>query len=122
MDTAPVARDIIEIFERHGEWRQAESERLLSAEARIPETERTAVTARNAYHHGKEMVQYWGFVSVDTRYPPLTLISAKSYGSILGATLAAMYPDRIKRAVLDGVADSHDCRFADGRLGCNFTD
>lgn len=38
------------------------------------------------------MVQYWGF----------------SYGTILGATLSAMYPDRIQRAILDGVADSHD--------------
>ena len=32
----------------------------------------------------------------------------QSYGSILGATLSAMFPERIKRAVLDGVADSHD--------------
>ncbi|KAK3722013.1 hypothetical protein LTR37_002829 [Vermiconidia calcicola] len=38
------------------------------------------------------MVQYWGF----------------SYGIILGATLSAMFPERIRRAVLDGVSDSHD--------------
>lgn len=35
-------------------------------------------------------------------------MNLKSYGSILGATISAMYPDRVKRAVLDGVADSHD--------------
>ena len=32
----------------------------------------------------------------------------ESYGTILGATLSTMFPDRIRHAVLDGVADSHD--------------
>lgn len=41
----------------------------------------------------------------------ILLILSQSYGTILGATLAAMYPERIKRAVLDGVADSHDCKY-----------
>jgi pimeloyl-ACP methyl ester carboxylesterase len=38
----------------------------------------------------------------------LLLTLEQSYGTILGATLAAMFPERIQRAVLDGVADSHD--------------
>lgn len=29
----------------------------------------------------------------------------QSYGTLLGATLAAMYPDRIERMILDGVVD-----------------
>lgn len=94
MDTAPVARDIIEIFEQHGIWREKEAQRLLAAPslATLSSAEKDAIAVRTAYQKDKEMVQYWGF----------------SYGTVLGATLSAMYPDRIKRAVLDGVADSHD--------------
>lgn len=112
MDTAPVARDIIEIFERHGEWREKEAERLL-ASSKISGAEAWDVRARTAYHPSKEMVQYWGFVRLARMALMAWLTECiKSYGTILGATLAAMYPERIKRAVLDGVADSHDCTLA----------
>ncbi|KAJ6541006.1 TAP-like protein-domain-containing protein [Mycena vulgaris] len=40
--------------------------------------------------HGLEKIQYWGF----------------SYGSILGAVFASMFPENIGRFVIDGVADS----------------
>jgi pimeloyl-ACP methyl ester carboxylesterase len=92
MSTAPVARDIIEIFERHGEWREQEAKRLTSADATMSDSERQQILDRTAYRPGEEEVQYLGF----------------SYGTILGATLSTMYPSRIKRAILDGVADSHD--------------
>ncbi|KAG9528525.1 hypothetical protein KCU93_g4233, partial [Aureobasidium melanogenum] len=88
MSTTSVARDIVEIFERHGEWREQEARELLpswgQSERDLPDHVR--------YQPGQEMVQYWGI----------------SYGTILGATLADLYPDRVNRMILDGVADSFD--------------
>ena len=66
MSTAPVARDIIEVFERHGEWREKEARRLLSSISGPLDTlsamEEEGLLERAAYKPGKEMVQYWGFV------------------------------------------------------------
>ncbi|RMX88077.1 hypothetical protein D0869_01892 [Hortaea werneckii] len=106
MATASVARDIVEIFERHGEWRANEATRLLRLDAKLSQNEQKLIKSRTAYIAGSEMVQYWGF----------------SYGSILGATLSAMFPERIHRAVLDGVADSHDYMAGGWTSNLNDTD
>ncbi|KAF8959373.1 TAP-like protein-domain-containing protein [Flammula alnicola] len=42
--------------------------------------------------HGKSKLQYWGF----------------SYGTVLGAVFASLFPDRIERMVVDGVTDAED--------------
>ncbi|KAJ7454309.1 TAP-like protein-domain-containing protein [Mycena galericulata] len=42
--------------------------------------------------HGRDKIQYWGF----------------SYGSVLGATFASMFPNNVERLVIDGVVDSEN--------------
>lgn len=88
MSTTSVARDIVEIFERHGEWREQEARKLLKSS----DVSEEDLPDHVKYQPGEEMVQYWGF----------------SYGTVLGATLADMFPERVKRVILDGVVDSFD--------------
>ncbi|PPQ95846.1 hypothetical protein CVT26_015976 [Gymnopilus dilepis] len=47
--------------------------------------------------HGREKIQYWGFSGL-----------LVSYGTVLGATFASMFPDNIERFVIDGVVDSEN--------------
>jgi len=37
-----------------------------------------------------------------------------SYGTTLGATVAAMFPDRIDKMILDGVQNPHEYHHASG--------
>ncbi|KAK1013050.1 hypothetical protein LTS01_000863 [Friedmanniomyces endolithicus] len=82
--TASVARDMLEIIERHGEWREKEARRLLGCVTGVPST--------LLYKSSEEKIQYWGF----------------SYGTYLGNTFAAMFPDRVGRLIVDGVVDAYD--------------
>ena len=96
--TASVARDMLEIVERHGEWREKEARRLLQRESHCDQSGTTddrsssSVLERVKYRPGEEKINYWGF----------------SYGSYLGNTFAAMFPSRIERLIVDGVVDAYD--------------
>ena len=61
LTTADVARDVARIFDKHGQWREKEAERLLT----IPsfQTSEAAETVRERLLHkpGKEPIRYWGF-------------------------------------------------------------
>lgn len=77
--TASVARDMLEIVEKHGEWREKEAKRLLVATSRcgkhtVLAGAQSEVPDALIYKPGQEKIQYWGF----------------SYGTYLGNTFAAM--------------------------------
>ncbi|KAF2836580.1 hypothetical protein M501DRAFT_248976 [Patellaria atrata CBS 101060] len=93
ISTPYVARDMVEIIEKFGEWRHSKALSILSKavqpqwyhrRCRLPTIH---IPQRLAYRPGKERLQYWGF----------------SYGTFLGSTFASMFPDRVERIVLDGV-------------------
>ena len=83
VSTASVARDMLGIIEAHGAWREKEATRLSRGRQ---------ISSRLSYRPGKELLQYMGF----------------SYGTYLGATFAALFPDRVGRMMLDGVVDAED--------------
>lgn len=96
VNTSPVARDMLEIIERHAEWvekhgKLAQAVLNMMAGQDSPQT----IAERTQWAKDGTRLKYWG----------------NSYGTILGQTFAAMYPDRVERLVLDGVCDSHDYYF-----------
>lgn len=106
VNTAQVVRDVVEIIERHGEWREIAAERILGQAGlpRIDDQKARALSEsweeimeRTRWKKNQEMLQYWGF----------------SYGSILGSTFAAMYPERVGRMIFDGIVDPDDYYNAD---------
>lgn len=94
MTTASVARDMVSLVEAHGEWRQKEGLRLMKevGERRYD----SPASDVWKYRQGLEKLQYWGF----------------SYGTYLGMTFAAMFPDRVGRVIVDGVVDAEDYKKA----------
>ena len=101
MNTSPVVADMIEVIERHGQWREKEA---LASIDQLNEHYNTSVRERTRWERGEEKLLYWGL----------------SYGTVLGANFATMQPHRIKRAIIDGVADAED--FARGEWLTNLQD
>ncbi|OJJ50378.1 hypothetical protein ASPZODRAFT_23025 [Penicilliopsis zonata CBS 506.65] len=100
VNTPPVARDMLEIVERHAEWREQRglaAQRILDSQHGYDEEQ--AIVARTRWNRGRETLLYWG----------------RSYGTVIGATFASLYPDRVARAVLDGVVDSNLYYHNDGQ-------
>lgn len=90
MSTSSVARDIVEIADRVEEQRSAELRTVL----RDPAAQQQPLGLRDAPSEKKKTnrVLYWGF----------------SYGTVLGNTLASMFPGRMGRVILDGNVDIRD--------------
>jgi len=100
VSTASVARDMLELVEKHGEWREREAQKLLHGGCSnwrrlLPASmQRVEVPAAIQYQPGEEKIQYYGV----------------SYGSYLGGTFAAMFPDRVGRLAVDGVVEYENYR------------
>ncbi len=101
MNTSPVVADMVEVLERHGQWREKEA---LASIGRSSDTYAMRVRDRTKWQKGKEKLLYWGL----------------SYGTVLGANFATMQPHRVERAVIDGVADAED--FSRGEWLTNLQD
>lgn len=86
--TAEVVGDLVAMVEALGEGREREVGREVEV-GRWGEEEKREVVERARWRRGEERLWYWGL----------------SYGTLLGATFAAMHPERVGRMVLDGVVD-----------------
>lgn len=87
MSTGLVARDMLEIVEKHASWVAGELSRQGHERGRnIRHPDITLWKPEEA------KLQYWGF----------------SYGTQLGATFSSMFPNRVGRVILDGVVSSYD--------------
>lgn len=90
VSTPLVAHDMITIIERHGEWRAKEGLAAQAIRDRCHGVDNTReIAERTRWRRGEEPLLYWG----------------RSYGTVLGTTFAALFPDRVSRAVLDGVVN-----------------
>lgn len=101
INTAPVIADMVEIVEKHGEWRSKQAEEWLSSceghsvlksKSTDPLYSKEAILERTKWRQGEEKLFYWGF----------------SYGTVVGSTFSTLQPHRVGRIILDGVCDTTD--------------
>lgn len=101
--TVHTARDMLELVEHHGRWREAEASRLFSTQE--PGRRRSVGQASS------DAIKL--SVPQALKYKPneeKILYSGGSYGTYLGLAFAAMFPDRIHRFRVDGLVDADDYR------------
>ncbi|KAL3423755.1 hypothetical protein PVAG01_05502 [Phlyctema vagabunda] len=84
--TPSVARDMLSIIDAWDEWADSLTELNLPDPELLEDTQDNEIKSLDT----KGKLVYWGF----------------SYGTLLGATFAAMFPDRVGRVILDGVVDA----------------
>ncbi|KAM3075462.1 hypothetical protein ACMFMG_007609 [Clarireedia jacksonii] len=89
--TPSVARDMLSIIDAWDEWTAGIEKKQNSFTSVLDHSEEERKNAsRDSGLDTKGKLVYWGF----------------SYGTLLGSTFAAMFPDRVGRLVLDGVVDA----------------
>ncbi|CAJ2509959.1 Uu.00g058590.m01.CDS01 [Anthostomella pinea] len=95
LNTASVARDMVEMVDKVGELREREREeaasKVVGLDGQQP-LQKPAEKGKKTERKKVARIQYWGF----------------SYGTVLGNTFASMFPGRVGRMILDGVVDADD--------------
>ena len=92
-NTTPQIADMVAILELHGKWREREAQQeMTNAKGHLSDEQRLRILERTRWRKNEEKLNFWGF----------------SYGTVIGATFAAMQPHRVRRVVLDGVVDTED--------------
>ena len=86
MSTPSVVEDMVAIVEALGEWKEVTAKTIAKNNPMVK------LSSNTLWKRGQEKLLYWGF----------------SYGTVIGATFAAMHPDRVGRVALDGVVDADD--------------
>ncbi|KAK5062512.1 hypothetical protein LTR84_004585 [Exophiala bonariae] len=105
VNTTPVSADIVEIIERHGQWREHQGIQAQEAFNKAHRCHNNLdIVSRTRWQRGMEKLQYWGF----------------SYGTLIGSTFASMYPERVSRLALDGVVSTDD--YYNGPWNTNLVD
>ncbi|KAI2629118.1 TAP-like protein-domain-containing protein [Hypomontagnella submonticulosa] len=90
-NTPNVARDMLSIVNAWDEWRSGSDAAPPPEPMQEPEpAELQTVPKMEPGDSTKGKLVYWGF----------------SYGTLLGATFASMFPDKVGRIILDGVVDA----------------
>ncbi|KAI1139197.1 alpha/beta-hydrolase [Hypoxylon sp. FL0543] len=104
LDSTPTNRSEVDLGDK---WARGAmiGEACLQTQSKIGSLISSAFTARDMMSVvdalGEDgMLRYWGF----------------SYGTTLGATIAAMFPDRIDKMILDGVQNPHEYYHAQADL------
>lgn len=106
VSTPNIVADMVDIIEAIGEWREKEVASLLTSRRDMEKNtggqsvlgdseeawEEDEVIEKTKWQKGEEKLLYWGL----------------SYGTLLGATFAALKPHRVRRLLLDGVVDGED--------------
>ncbi|KAI1469765.1 TAP-like protein-domain-containing protein [Daldinia caldariorum] len=101
-NTLNVARDMLSIIHAWDEWRSGSSDK--SAEEPDAALGLRTDSKIKSKDSTKGKLVYWGF----------------SYGTLLGATFASMFPDKVGRLILDGVVDAD--HYVNPMLGDGITD
>lgn len=89
VNTPNVVRDMVSIIDAWDEWTESQSCGMHNHPA-VSVEEASEVRQPETSPDTKGKLVYWGF----------------SYGTLLGATFASMFPDRVGRVILDGVVDA----------------
>ncbi|KAI1444780.1 alpha/beta-hydrolase [Annulohypoxylon stygium] len=88
-NTPNVARDMLSIVHAWDEWRSIPEVKPAKSDQNPENADEQTVTKLEPQDSTQGKLVYWGF----------------SYGTLLGATFASMFPDKVGRIILDGVVD-----------------